>query len=45
MGLLFVGNTLDLDEGGVGTRVALSALVAEDASLRVESTKIREETK
>ena len=43
--VLLRGNTLDLEEGGVGASVALSALVAEDAPLRVESTKQPESSK
>ena len=35
--ILLVSNALDLDECGVGTGVALGALVAEDAPLRIES--------
>jgi len=37
LGILFCCDTLDLDKGGVGASVALSTLVAEDASLGVES--------
>ena len=43
MGLLLVGDTLNLDEGGVRAGVALCALVAKDAALAVES--VREGTK
>lgn len=38
LGILLGGDTLNLDESGVGAGVALGALVAEDTSLRVEST-------
>lgn len=37
LGILLRCDTLDLDEGGVGASVALGTLVAEDASLGVES--------
>lgn len=37
LGIFLCCDTLDLDEGCVGAGVALSALVAEDASLAVES--------
>lgn len=37
--ILLGGNTLNLDEGSVGAGVALAALVAEQAALRVESTR------
>lgn len=37
--ILLVGDTLDLNECGAGGGVALCALVAENASLRVESTE------
>ena len=43
LGLLLVGDTLNLDEGGVRAGVALCALVAKDAALAVES--VREGTK
>lgn len=43
--VLLSGNTLDLDEGSVGAGVALCALVTDDASLRVESTKQPESSK
>lgn len=36
LGILLRCDTLDLDEGGVGASVALSTLVAEDASFGVE---------
>ena len=45
LGVLLRGDTLNLEEGGVGTGVALRALVAEDAPLRVESTKQPESSK
>ncbi len=37
--ILLCRDALNLDEGGGGVGVALAALVAEDASLGVESTK------
>jgi hypothetical protein len=37
--VLLSGDTLDLDEGCVGSGVAFGTLVAEDTSFRVESTK------
>lgn len=37
LGILLCCDTLDLDERGVGASVALGTLVAEDASLGVES--------
>jgi len=37
LGIFLRCDALDLDEGGVGAGVALSALVAEDTSLGVES--------
>lgn len=39
LSILLGGDTLDLNEGGVGTGVALSALVADNASLGVESSE------
>lgn len=39
MRILLGGNALNLNEGGVGASVALAALVAEQAALRVESTR------
>jgi hypothetical protein len=37
LSIVLVGHALDLDKRGVGTRVALSALVAENAALGVQS--------
>ena len=41
LSVLLGSNTLNLDERGVGTGVALSTLVAENTSLRVESMNAR----
>lgn len=45
LGVLLGRDTLKVKQGGVGTGVALAALVAENASLRVESMKITEPSK
>jgi hypothetical protein len=37
LGVLFASDAFDLDKGGIGTRVALCALVAQDAAFAVES--------
>ena len=45
LGILLVGDALDLEEGGVGAGVALAALVAENAALAVESTTKRRKSR
>jgi hypothetical protein len=37
LGVLFASDAFDLDKGGIGARVALCALVAQDAAFAVES--------
>lgn len=40
-GVVFGGDTLDLEEGGVGAGIALPPLVAKDATLAVETNSSR----